>query len=348
VHPLFSPEAKLNVIVRAIAVVALFCGCLRAAAVDIDGDPAKVRAIDSIFEQWNNPNTPGCALGIERKGEPLLTRAYGSADLEHDVPVTPSIIFEAGSVSKQLTAAAVLLLAEQGKLALTDDVRKYIPELPDYGTTITINELLGHTSGLRDWGEVEALAGWPRGSRIYTSGDALDVIARQKSLNFRPGTAYSYTNTGYNLLATIVLRASKMSLADFTRKNFFELLGMNNRFLIQGADGDRLQYRRVRAWQPQPSELNALVGRYSSNEALATYGVSVTDGGLILRPQDRRGQTLMLKPLFAGTFGWGDNDDGIVRFIRNGRSRPSGFQMSNSRVRALLFRRAAPTESSDE
>ena len=104
----------MNAIVRAIAVVTLLCGCLNAAAVDVHGDSAKVHAIDSIFEQWHNPNTPGCALGIERKGEPLLTRTYGSADLEHDVPITPSTIFEAGSVSKQFTAAAVLLLAEQG------------------------------------------------------------------------------------------------------------------------------------------------------------------------------------------------------------------------------------------
>ena len=219
---------KLNHLVRIIATVAVLCDCARAATAEIDGGSAKVQAIDSIFMQWNSPNTPGCALAIGHKGEPVLTRAYGSADLEHNAAITPATIFEAGSVSKQFTAASILLLAAQGKLALTDDVRKYIPELPDYGAPITLNELLGHTSGLRDWGEVEAMAGWPRGSRVYTSADALDVAVRQKSLNYRPGSAYLYTNTGYNLLATIVERVSKISLAEFTRRQFFQPLGMIN------------------------------------------------------------------------------------------------------------------------
>ena len=148
------------------------------------------------------------------------------ADLEHDVPNRPDTIFEAGSVSKQFTAAAVLLLARDGKLSLDDPVRKYIPELPDYGTPITIRQMLQHTSGLRDWGNVEDIAGWPRGTRVYTHAHVLDILGRQKRLNFTPGTRWSYSNSGYNLAAIIVSRVSGDSFAEFSRKRIFEPLGM--------------------------------------------------------------------------------------------------------------------------
>jgi CubicO group peptidase (beta-lactamase class C family) len=158
----------------------------------------------------------------------LLTRGYGTADLEHDVPITPTTIFEAGSVSKQFTAASILLLAQQGKLSLTDDARKYIPELPNYGTPITINDLLGHTSGLRDWGEVEAMAGWPRTTRVYTMDDILDIAVAQKKLNYAPGTFYLYINTDFDLLAIIVGRVSGEPLPAFSRKYLFTPLGMTH------------------------------------------------------------------------------------------------------------------------
>jgi CubicO group peptidase (beta-lactamase class C family) len=148
--------------------------------------------------------------------------------LFRSVPITPDTVFEAGSVSKQFTAAAVLLLAADGKLALTDDIRKYLPEMPDYGRPITVDMLLSHTSGLRDWGEVAALAGWPRTSRIYTPQEVLLIATRQKSLNYAPGEAYSYTNTGYNLAGLIVQRVSGKTLADFTRERLFEPLGMTH------------------------------------------------------------------------------------------------------------------------
>jgi CubicO group peptidase (beta-lactamase class C family) len=182
--------------------------------------------VDSLFAAWNNPQSPGCAVGVAQNGRTVLSRAYGSANLEHDIPNTAATVFEAGSVSKQFTAAAIVLLARQGKLSLEDDVRRYIPEVPDYGTTITLRHLLNHTSGLRDWGSVVQLAGWPRGTRIYTHAHALDVISRQRSLNFTPGAEYSYSNTGYNLLAMIVERVSGMSFAEFSRRELFQPLGM--------------------------------------------------------------------------------------------------------------------------
>jgi len=187
-------------------------------------DPA-VR-VDSLFAAWNKAESPGCAVGVSQNGRTVLSRAYGSANLEHGIPNTPATVFEAGSVSKQFTAAAIVRLAQQGKLSLDDDVRRHLPEVPDYGTPITLRHLLNHTSGLRDWGSVMQLAGWPRGTRIYTHAHTLDVVSRQRSLNFTPGAEYSYSNTGYNLLAMIVERVSGMSFAEFTRRELFQPLGM--------------------------------------------------------------------------------------------------------------------------
>jgi CubicO group peptidase (beta-lactamase class C family) len=183
--------------------------------------------VGAVFARFK-PDDPGCAVGVEQKGQAPVYRGFGSADLEHGVAITPDTIFEAGSVSKQFTAASILLLAAEGKLALTDDIRKHLPEMPDYGRPITIDMLLSHTSGLRDWGEVAALAGWPRTSRIYTPQEVLLIAARQKSLNYTPGEAYSYTNTGYNLAGLIVQRVSGRTLADFTRERLFAPLGMSH------------------------------------------------------------------------------------------------------------------------
>jgi CubicO group peptidase (beta-lactamase class C family) len=184
-------------------------------------------AIDNVFARWSVA-TPGCALGVSEGGRVVLRKAYGMADLEHDVPNSPDTIFEAGSVSKQFTAAAVLLLAREGKLSLDDPVSKYIPELPDYGKPLLIRHMLQHTSGLRDWGSVEGVAGWPRTTRVYTQAHVLDIVSRQKALNFEPGTNWSYSNTGYNLAAIIVSRVSGQLFAEFCRLRIFEPLGMTH------------------------------------------------------------------------------------------------------------------------
>jgi CubicO group peptidase (beta-lactamase class C family) len=191
--------------------------------------PANAAArVDSIFARWNTQTTPGCATGVSRDGNVIFTRAHGMADLEDGIRNTPATIFEAGSVSKQFTSAAIVLLAQQGKLSLDDDIRKYVPEIPDYGTTITIRHMMTHTSGLRDWGNVAGIAGWPRGDRVHTHAHVVDILSRQRALNFRPGEQYSYSNSGYNLLAVIVDRVSGMSFAEFSRRNIFEPLGMRN------------------------------------------------------------------------------------------------------------------------
>ena len=182
--------------------------------------------VDSIFARFAIGGSPGCAVGVARDGRTVLERGYGMANLEYDVPNGPRTVFEAGSVSKQFTATAVVLLAQRGKLSLDDDARKYLPELPAYDRVITVRHLLNHTSGLRDWGSVVDLIGWPRGSRVHTHAHVLDIVSRQRSLNYPVGDEYSYTNTGYNLAAVLVSRVSGMSFAEFSRREIFEPAGM--------------------------------------------------------------------------------------------------------------------------
>ena len=136
-----------------------------------NADPA---AWTPIFKDFGD-TTPGCAVGVEQAGKPAEFNSFGLADLEHHVAITPDTVFEAGSVSKQFTAASMLMLVNEGRVALSEDIRRYLPELPEYGNVITIAELMAHTSGLRDWGEIEEIAGWPRSERVYSMSDVLAV-----------------------------------------------------------------------------------------------------------------------------------------------------------------------------
>ncbi len=173
-------------------------------------------------------SAPGCAVGVSLAGRPVFEKAFGMAEIEHAIPNTPQTIFESGSVAKQFTAAAVILLSLEGKLGLDDPVKKYIPELPDYGAPLTIRHLLNHTGGVRDWGAVLELTGFGRGDRVISQALAMDVITHQKGLDFTPGAEYSYSNSGYTLASTIVERVSKQSLPAFTEERFFKPLGMTH------------------------------------------------------------------------------------------------------------------------
>ncbi len=186
-----------------------------------------VLLIDKIMSRYSDAN-PGAQLAISRNGEIIYSSVKGMADLEHNVTLNKQSKIEAGSVSKQFTAAAILLLEQQGKLSIDDDVRKYVPEIPDYGFKISIRHLLNHTSGLKDWGSIAEIAGWPRGTKAYSNDDALQIISIQKNLNNKPGDEFIYSNSNYNLQAIIVYRVSGLSLADFTKKYIFEPAGMKN------------------------------------------------------------------------------------------------------------------------
>jgi CubicO group peptidase (beta-lactamase class C family) len=165
---------------------------------------------------------------VGRKGQVIYQRGYGMANLEYDVPLTANSIVEIGSVSKQFTAASVLLLAQRGILSLEDDIRKWLPEVPDFGNKITIRMLANHTSGLRDQWGLLGLMNSPPGSAVHTPELVLDLVTRQRDVNFKPNDQYLYSNTGYTLLGIIVKRASGKSLAEFSRENIFQPLGMNN------------------------------------------------------------------------------------------------------------------------
>lgn len=202
---------------------------------------------DRVFKAYT-PAGPGCVVGVAQAGQVLLERAYGVADLETGTALTANSILEAGSVAKQFTAAAVTLLALDGKLRFDDDVRKHFPELPAYERPITVRMLLDHTSGLRDWGSLMGLAGWPRGSRAYTHAHVLEIIARQRALNYPPGDEYSYTNSGYNLLAMLVERVSGQSFASFSKTRLFDPLAMTRTSWRD--DHRRVVPGRAKGYQP--------------------------------------------------------------------------------------------------
>jgi CubicO group peptidase (beta-lactamase class C family) len=183
--------------------------------------------IDTIFARWDRPGSPGCAVGILQNGRVTYARGYGYANLDYDIPITPSTVFYSGSVSKQFTAAAVVLLAAEGRIGLDDDVRRYIPELPDYGQPLTIRHLIHHTSGLRDIYVLMDLAGH-RLQDVFTDEDALALIARQKELNFTPGAEHLYSNSGYFLLSQMVKRVTGTSLREYADRAIFRPLGMTN------------------------------------------------------------------------------------------------------------------------
>jgi CubicO group peptidase (beta-lactamase class C family) len=185
-----------------------------------------IARVDKLFAPWNRSDSPGCSLGVSQNGVLVYERGYGMANLEYGIAITPASIFEVASISEQFTAMAILILAQRGKLSLDDDVRKYITEMPDYGNRITLRHLLTHTSGLRNGLRLLQLTGRRDGDGM-TNDDVVKILARQKVLNFTPGTEFLYSNGfGYTLLAVIVKRVSGQSLRAFADANIFKPLGM--------------------------------------------------------------------------------------------------------------------------
>ncbi len=185
------------------------------------------KKVDAIFAEYDRTNSPGCALAIVKDGKIIYKRGYGMSNMEYNIAITPTSIFHIASISKQFTAAAIVRLSLEGKLSLDDDIRKYIPEVPDFGHTITFNNLIHHTSGIRDQWDLQGLAGW-RNDDLITEKDILDMLTRQKALNFLPGEEYVYCNTGFTLAAIAVKRITGVSLRDYADSVFFKPLGMTN------------------------------------------------------------------------------------------------------------------------
>lgn len=213
--------------------------------------PAQRARIDSIFAPFDGTARPGCALAVGQGSTTLYERGYGMSDLQHGIPIGPTSIFHVASVSKQFAAFAVALLAQDGKLSLDDEVQRHIPELPKYERKVTIRQLIHHTSGIRDQWELLGMAGWRYPDDLFTQQDVLDIVVRQRALNFLPGDEFLYSNAGYSLLAMIVERVSGQSLRAFSEARIFAPLGMtrthvqdDHAFIVPG---------RTSAYEPRPA-----------------------------------------------------------------------------------------------
>lgn len=224
--------------------------------------------VDQLFTFWDTDNTPGAAVAIVKDGTIIYKNGYGIANLEYDIPIIPSSIFHIASVSKQFTVFSILLLEKQGKLSLDDDIRNYIPEVPDFGKTITLRHLASHTSGLRDQWELLSMAGW-RMDDVITKEHILKLVSKQKELNFNPGDEYLYCNTGFTLLAEVVSRISKMSFAEFTKVNIFEPLNMNHTFFYD--DHEKIVENRAYSYYSDSGGYKKSVLNYANVGATSLF-----------------------------------------------------------------------------
>lgn len=185
------------------------------------------KRMDKIFSKWNKPGSPGAAVAVVKDGKIIFSKGYGMSNLEYNIPITPSSIFHIASESKQYTAFCLVLLAQDGKLDLNDDIRKYLPYVPDYGKTITIKNLIWHTSGIRDQWQTLAIGGEAIDD-VITQQHVVKMMEMQRELNFDPGERMLYCNTGYTLMAEIVKAVSGKSLRAFADERIFKPLGMTN------------------------------------------------------------------------------------------------------------------------
>jgi CubicO group peptidase (beta-lactamase class C family) len=186
--------------------------------------------IDSLFSSWTETNHPGGAIGIMQNGKILYSKAFGLASLEYQVPNTAETIFNVGSVSKQFTAMGIVILHEKGLLSIDDDIRKHLPDMPDFGHSITIRHMLHHTSGMRSLHAMLSLAGW-RDDDSRTNEDLYRFMLKQKELNFNPGDEFLYCNTGYMLMVNIIENVTKEKFPDWMKANVFDPLKMSNTYI---------------------------------------------------------------------------------------------------------------------
>lgn len=281
--------------------------------------------VDQLMAPFDGDDRPGGVVAVVRGGEVVFARGYGVADLEHGDPVTPATVFHLASLSKQLTGYAVSLLVERGALALDDDVRTYVPEVPDVGATVTIGHLLRHTSGLRNHSDLWGMAGgepW----EAFTQEDGLRLVAHQRELNHPPGEAFVYTNTGYLLLAEVVARATGEPFATWMRDHVFGPIGMSS--TVVRDDPGLLIRDRARSYEAVEGGgyrrvplLGSAVGAtnvQSSAEDVARWLAVLTSGGAVVERMGEAGAIASGEPVTYG-FGLGlDEHRGLQLFRHSG------------------------------
>lgn len=221
--------------------------------------------IDSIFNVYTRTNSPGVAVLIVKEGKVIFEKGYGIANLEYDIPVTPTTVFDIASVSKQFTGFAISTLIQEGKISPDDDIHKYLPDVPQFGKTITIRNLIHHTSGLRDWPATLHAAGW-RWDEAFRYEDIMRMVQQQRELDFDPGSKYSYSNTGYNLLAAIVAKVSGKTFPAWIEEYIFKPLNMQSSLV--SADYSKVIKNLAGSYYPSGN------GYDKSNDALTAYGSS--------------------------------------------------------------------------
>lgn len=290
------------------------------------GQIKEKKEIDAIFSEWSEPNTPGAALGIVKDGKLVYANGYGIADLEHNIKITPSAVFYIGSVSKQFVTFCILLLEEQGKLNLDDNIQKYFPDFPDYGAPLTIRNFIHHTSGVRDYLTLMDLKGRNYLDQIEVE-EVYALIKRQTTLNFTPGDQYLYSNSCYFMLALIVEKVSGESIRKFAKKNIFDPLGMKNSQFYD--DNTDLINNKVFSYSKNENKeigFDNLIMRF---ELVGSGGVYSTIDDLYLWDQNfyknklgRGGQTIINKM----------HEDGV---LNNGESAGYAFALHNDMYKGL-------------
>lgn len=264
--PSYSTVVLRNQVLMRTFIVAFLSIATATAALGADD---RAPEVNQLFAMFDKPGSPGCSVGVIRDGDFVYKRSFGYASLELGVPLTPASVFYMASVSKQFTAASIVLAAEQGHLSLDDDVRKYLPELPDYGRRITLRQMLHQTSGFRDFLDLVFISG-RNAADLASPGEILKLIARQKGLNNVPGAEWVYSNSNYFLLGEVIRRATGKSLGQFAKENIFQPLGMTHTLFYE--DNTRVVPNRVAAYDPS-EEGNFLVDWSTSYDIVGGGGL---------------------------------------------------------------------------
>ena len=269
----------------ALLILSLSLGPKQSLTLAQNNQDALAAKVDKLFGDVDKPDSPGAAIAIIKDGAVAYKRGYGIANLEYNVPITPTTVFHVASVSKQFTAFAVTLLANQGKLSLDDDIRKHLPEVSDFGKKITIRNLIHHTSGLRDQWELLAMGGW-RLDDVITKEHILKMVRNQKELNFDPGQEHLYCNTGYTLLAVIVERVSGQSFPEFTAANIFKPLGMTNTHFHD--DHQMIVKNRAYSYSPSNNGFRLAALNYANVGATSLFTTAEDLARWVLNFEDKK------------------------------------------------------------